>query len=151
MANIPILKHYGKIVNGIKKYYNPELYKLNIQDLEGLEFEEVIKKKSKAKSTDQLGFYRAGIIRECLQYEMFIHFTENEIHEFFTELFLSWNKSISVDGKNYLIKKITSVSDLSKEDMKNYIERCIHWCAEHNIIIKDPSQYELDKYKTIIK
>lgn len=147
----PLLKHYGKIVNGIKKYYNAELYKANLKELEGEEFEETIKKKHKTNSLDQNGFYRAGIIRTCLQYEMFFHMSEDEVHDFFGTMFLGWNKTLIVNGKNYLLRKITSTTDLSREEMQEYIEKCIHWCAEQNIIIQDPQQYELGKYKTIEK
>ncbi len=151
MSSKPSIKHYGKIVNGVKKYYNPTLYKLNLTELEGQEFEETIKKKHKSASLDQLGFYFAGIVRECLQYEMFFHMTEIEVDDWFCKKFLSYNKILQVGEEKFVHTETRSKSSLSKEETSEFIERCIHWCAEKNIIIKDPEQYELGKYKTVQK
>lgn len=151
MSNKPVLKHFGVIKNGVKKYYQPEIYRANILELEGQEFEEIIKKKHKQRSDDQAGFYRGGICRVCVQYEMFAHMEVEDVHEFFANKFLSYNKHLQVGDETFLLKKTISTTDLSKEEMGLYIDKVIHWCAEHGIEINDSEQYELGKYKTILK
>jgi len=42
------LKHYGKIINGKKKYYNIPLHDSVIHSLEGKEFEEIIREKNRS-------------------------------------------------------------------------------------------------------
>ena len=50
------IKHYGKIVKGVKHYYNPKLYSQNLLELEGKEFEEVLREKN-AKLLPQLKLF----------------------------------------------------------------------------------------------
>ncbi len=151
MSNKPILKHYGQVSNGMVKFYQVDLYKANLKELEGQEIEVTIKKRHKQRSDDQAGFYRGGICRVCIQYEMFSHMEVEDVHEFFANKFLSYNKHLQVGQETFLLKKTISTTSLSKEEMKEYIDKCIHWCAEHGIEIKDPEQYEAGKYKTVIK
>lgn len=150
MGQEPILKHFGVISNGMVKLYNPELYKSNLISLNNQEVEIIIKKKHKSPTKDMYGFYRAGICKTCQQFEMFAHMDVEDVHEFFANTFLSYNKHLQVGDKTFLLKKTISTTSLSKEEMKDYIDKCIHWCAEHGIEIKDPEQYELGKYKTVI-
>ncbi len=71
MATTIVLKHYGKVVQGVKRYYRPELLADNLKELEGKEFEEVLKEKTKNVSTDAHAFYRGGIIKTAMADEMF--------------------------------------------------------------------------------
>lgn len=147
MATTLVLKHYGIIKNGERLYYNKQLHAANIKSLEGQEFEEVIKLKTKKVSSDFHAFYRGGIIKECLQYEMFGGWTKEEVHDFFAKKYLSYEvdeKIIDEQGNTKLhrVSKIRSTSDLNSKEMSEYCEKVIRWLAYHSIIIKDPEQYK---------
>lgn len=143
---------YGIIRNGVKKYYNPNLYNTVMAELEGKEFEEVTIEKHKAVSSDHHGFYRAGIVGECAKAEMFGGWTREEIHKMFADMFLSYvitEKRIK-DGKTIYVEKVEkeSTSGINSKEMAEFCEKCIQWCAENGIIIHDPEDYKLGKYQT---
>ena len=152
MATTIVLKHYGKVVQGVKRYYRPELLADNLAELEGKEFEEVLKEKTKHVSTDAHAFYRAGIIGTAMKDEMFGGWTKDEVHDHFAGLFLSYadkEKAINGEGKTVMIDvlKIKSTSSLNSKQMFEFCEKVIRWLAFHKIIVKDPEQYQLTKYR----
>lgn len=157
MSKQTVIKHFGKVVNGKRIYYNKELHQQFINDLEGKEFEEVIKIKFKKVSSDAHGYYRGGILGECLNYEMFASWTRDELHErLFAPMFLSYNttvKSLNKEGETVYenTTKIESTSSLSSKEMFEFCNKCIQWLAEHGIIVHSPEEYLLGKYKTITK
>ena len=147
-----ILKHYGKIEKGKVIYYNPMLFISTQKQLEGKEFELILKEKAKRVSHDAHAYYRAGIIGECMENEMFGGWDREEIHEHFVGLFLSevvvekaFDKKGNTIHKESIKKR--STSSLSSKEMKEFTENCIRWCAEHDIIIKTSEQYQLNKFK----
>lgn len=151
-----ILKHYGKREKGKVIYYNPLLFLETLDELEGKEFECVYKEKHKRVSTDAHGYYRAGIIGECLKSELFGGWDKEDIHKHFAGLFLTYvthEKCLDKKG-NTIYKEVIlkqSTADLSSKEMFEYCEKCIQWCAEHEIIIHTPEQYQLNRFKTIEK
>lgn len=150
----PIYNHYGKIVNGKYVFYNPALHQKSLEMLEGKEFVLVLKEKFKKTSLDTHGYYRGGIILECMKYEMFGGWNEDEIHDFFAGMFLTYKKIKTLklpDGK-ISAKEITntiSTGSLSQKEMNVFIESVIHWLANQGIVIHTPEEYYLGKYKTI--
>jgi hypothetical protein len=154
MAKQAIIKHFGKVVNGKRIYYRPELHIEALHDLEGQEFEEVIKLKFKKVTNDAHGFYRGGILGECMDYELFAGWERDDIHEHFARLFLSHKRMVKyIAGDETMFREETIVQssgDLSTREMFQFCQKCIQWCAEKGIVIKDPEQYYLDKYKTKI-
>jgi len=149
MATTIVLKHYGKVVKGVMEFYRPQLLKSNLTELEGKEFELVLKEKYKGVSTDAHAFYRGGILGTALASETFGGWTKDEVHEHFVEMFLSYadtKKIITRNGTvNVPIQKIKSTSALSSKAMKEYCDQVIRWLAQHDIIVLDPDQYELSK------
>ncbi len=147
------LKHYGVITKGKEVFYNKPLYLEVISELEGKEFDLVIKEKHKKVSTDAHGYYRAGIIGECLKSEIFGGWDRDEIHEFFSDEFLTYTvtEKYLKNGATIYREKIkkTSTSELNSKEMFEYCEKCIRWCADNEIIIHTPEQYLLCKFKTI--
>lgn len=144
----PVLRHYGKIVNGKKVYYNPELYKHQIDSLEGQEFEEVIKKRFKKVSEDQHSYYRKGVLGTCIQHEEFIHFNKpDDIHtEIIAPMFLGYTVRRELKGKIYESQQVRSTADLSKEEMAEFIDKVIMWLAsEMGIVVYSPEQYYLSQ------
>ena len=148
MAKKTILKHFGKIVNGKRIYYNFNLHIETLHDLEGQDFEEVIKLKHKKVSNDAHGYYRGGILGECMEYEMFRGWERDEIHQHFATLFLRYTVNVMTETVFREEKKIQSTSDLSSKEMFEFCEKCIQWCAENGIVIHSPESYILGKYKT---
>lgn len=147
-----VIRHFGKVVNGKRIYDNPELHQEYVNALEGKEFEEVIKIKFKRVTVDAHGFYRAGVIKECTNYEIFAGWEEKEIHEFFAKMFLSYTKL-----EKYIENGVTkqrevtytqSTSLLSGKEMFNYTDKVIQWLAQEGIVIHTPESYILGKYKT---
>lgn len=156
MAKQTTIRHFGKVVNGKRIYYNRELHDEYVYALEGQEFEEVIKVKFRKVSTDAHGYYRGGILGECLNYEMFRGWTRDEIHDLhFAPMFLSYTRTIKYmagDQTMYREKQeITSTSSISSKQMFEFCERCIQWLAERGIVVHTPQQYLLGKYKTETK
>lgn len=148
------LRHYGKIINGKKTYYNESLYNQTIRSLEGREFEEVIKEKHKKVSHDQHAYYRGGVLGTALEYEIFGEWNEKELHLFFGDLFLSYiieEKYLVTDGttKKRHVKRIESTADLSTKEMAQFIDHVIGWLAQQGIVVKDATQYYLEKYQTL--
>jgi hypothetical protein len=142
----PTIRHYGRIVNGRKEYYNPTLYKQQMDSLEGQEFEEVIKKRFHKVSTDQHNFYRGAILGTIIQHDAFIYFDKpDDIHEdVIAPRFLGYIKTVTINNKTEEIKHVKSTATLSKEEMSEFIDKVINWLAmEFGIVILSPEQYYL--------
>lgn len=148
-----IYKLYGKVVNGSLIQYNPDLHKQVVNSLEGKEFELILKEKKKRVSLDQHGYYRGAIVKECTNYEIFGGWSEDDIHDFFADQFLSYKKTLIVrydDGSELVrtLRKIESTSGLSTKEMSEFIEKVIMWLSSQGIVILSPEEYYLGKYKT---
>lgn len=156
MAKNTAIRHYGKVINGKRIYYNNDLHQEYINDLEGQEFEETIKLKFKKVSTDAHGYYRGGILGECLNYEIFRGWEREDIHtNHFAPMFLSYIKRVKyISGEDTLYRnkiEIQSTASLNSKEMFEFCEKCIQWLAEKGIVIHSPQDYLLGKYKTETK
>ena len=146
-----IVRHYGKIENGKKTYYNPELYKQQMDQLEGQEFEEVIKKRHRKVSDDQHSYYRGAVLGTIAKHDSFIHFNKpDDIHDdVIAPMFLGYTKVVTLENQQWEIKLVKSTADLNKDEMREFIEKTIAWAAiEFGIIILDSTQYYLTLHKT---
>ena len=123
------IKHFGKVINGKRIYYNNNLHNEYVRSLEGQEFEETIKVKFKRVSTDAHGYYRGGILGESMNYEMFGGWTRGELHEFFANKFLSYTKAVKyIFGEETIYRDkidVLSTSSLSSKEMFEFCEKCI--------------------------
>lgn len=148
MSQIQI-KHFGKIVKGRKVYNNPELYASQLLQLEGMEFEEIIKKRTRKTTLNQHAYYRGAILPSCYQSEHFSYFDKpDDIHDFyFAKKFLTITKMINVNGVNKEVKKVISMSEMSDKETSEFIEKVIANCAELGIIILSPEEYYNKYYK----
>lgn len=145
--------HYGQVKNGTLIHYNFPLYSQTLSSLEGKEFDLIIKEKHKRVSLDTHGYYRAGIVKECMNYEMFGGWSEDDLHSFFADMFLKYTKMLIVNHDNGTttqreITRIQSTSELNQKEMNEFIDKVVQWLAEHEIIIQSPESYYLGKYKT---
>jgi hypothetical protein len=151
MAKV-IYHHYGKIVNGAAAYYNYPLFAQSLAELEGKEFDLIIKEKYKKVSLDTHGYYRGGVIKEALKYEIFGGWDEDMLHDFFASEFLRQVKVFQLQKEDGIhqapITSIRSTSSLSQGEMNEFVDKVIRWLANEGIVIHSPEQYYLDKYKT---
>ncbi|MCC7514513.1 MAG: hypothetical protein IT212_07455 [Bacteroidia bacterium] len=148
----PEIRHYG-IIRGAKRiYYNPELHTRQMQDLDGKEFEEVIKEKHVKPSTSTHGYYRGGIISSCLTTNEFAGWDKEEVNDYFCGLFLKRVvEKIFPDGKRVEVIHIGSTGDLNQREMNEFIETVVRYLAEKGIYILSPDEYNLTKYRIIKK
>lgn len=148
------IKHFGKISNGKRLYYNVELHNESIAKLEGQEFEEVIKLKHKRVSHDAFGYYYGACIETALEFEMFGGWNKDEVDDFFSDMFLSYTKTLCIKHDNGVeefrtIKKVESKGQgFSSKQMSIFVEKVIGWLAEHNIIVPPSENFVRGKYKT---
>jgi len=155
-----IIKHYGKIVNGRKEYYNFTLYKKQLYGLEGKEFVEIIEEKHRKVTQDQYGYLYGAIYATCLKHEYFAHFANEEaVHtDFFAPMFLQYSQRVITPEASKIIYKTRSTADLTRKEFGEFIEKVIAWCDENfepnkdgSPLIPSPDQYHSRYYKTIDK
>lgn len=138
------LRHYGIIKNGKKIYYNQPLYDQQMLNLEGQEFEEVIKKRFHKVTEDQRNYYFGAILKVAHKHDAFIHFNKpDDIHEdIIAPMFLGYTKIVEFRGQKIEKKEVRSTTSLSKEEMSEFIDRVIQWLAmEFDITIYSPEAY----------
>jgi hypothetical protein len=145
-----LIKHFGKIVNGKKVYYNDSLHKEAVKSLEGKEFEEVLKEKSKRVTTDQHAYYRKGVIGTALEFEMFGGWDKESLHDFFVGMFLTEKTYRFLDNGNagsVTTFRTRSTASLNRKEMAQFIDNCIKWLATQGIVVLDSDQFLLTNYK----
>jgi len=145
-----LIKHYGKVLNGKKIYYNQPLYNQQLIQLEGKEFCEIIEERARKITVPQHNYYRGGILPACFESEMFNGFDKpDDIHTYyFSPKFLSYTKVINLpNGNKKEIIQYQSMADLTSKETSNFIERVLADCAENQIIILSPDEYYNKFYK----
>lgn len=152
MTRKPEIRHYGIIRNRKKVYYKPELQLKQLEELDGREFEEIIKERKQRITPETHGYYRGGIINSCLTTEMFGGWSEDEVHAFFVKLFLTTVvEKIFPSGRRVEIPQVRSTGDLNQQEMNEFVNRVTEWLSEHEIEILEPEQYNLSKYRRVVK
>jgi len=148
------IRHYG-IMKGRKIHlHNVPLFNKNADGLDGKRIELTIKEVHETPSSDQHAYYRGAVIETGLTAECFGGWSGDELHKFFVDLFLGIIKHVEVkhkDGSLHITDRrdVPSLSDLSKKEMAEYVEKCIMFLAQEGIVVHTPDQYKLNKYKTI--
>lgn len=136
-------KHYGIVEGGVKKYYQPDLYRKQLDALEGRRFVEVIQEVKQKPSVDTHAYYRGGILPTCYSAEMFAHFdNKDQIHElYFAPKFLSFVQMVVLPNEKYEVRITRSLSDLSQKEMNEFIEKVKADCAVNGTEVLEPSDY----------
>lgn len=140
------LRHYGKIEKGKMIYFNKPLFDQQLLNLEGQEFEMVIKKRFHKVSNDQFSYYFGAVLRVAHKHDAFIHFNKpDDIHEdIIAPMFLGYTRVIEFQGKKIEKKEVRSTTSLTKEEMAEFIDRVIMWlAAEFDIVVYSPEAYYL--------
>jgi hypothetical protein len=143
----PTIRHYGIIERGVKKYYNPDLYKRQIESLEGRRFVEIIQEVKQKPSINQYNYYRGGILPSCYASEMFSHLdNKDKVHElYFAKKFLTRKELLILPKERYEVDITRSLADLSQAEMSEFIDRVLAECAILGIEILTPEEY-YDKF-----
>lgn len=150
MARKPEIRHYGVVRNRKKLYYKPELQLLQLEQLDGKEFEETIKERKQQISPSTHGYYRGGVITSCLVTEMFGGWTEDEVHDHFVNMFLTTIvEKVFPDGRRIEIPHVESTGDLSQQRMNAFIEDVVRYLDANDIKILSPEEYNLSKYRIV--
>jgi len=148
MSDIAI-KNFGKIIGGKIHFFKPHLYQTIIDKYEGKDIVVIVQERFEDTTTDQHGYYRAGIIRAtCMETELFGGWTESDIHDFFAERFLSYTKQKELGGKAVNVLKTESTADIGKKKMRKFIDDVLNFLAEHDIFPLSPENYVMTKYRT---
>lgn len=148
-----IIKHFGKISNGKRLYYNVELHNESIAKLEGQEFEEVIKLKHKRVSNDAFAYYYGAVIGTALTFETFEGWDKDDLDKELKDRFLFYHKTLCIknlDGTEEFItqKKHYEKRAIDKKTMKEFTDRCIIWLAELGIVVPPSENFVRGKYLT---
>lgn len=152
MAKV-IYHHYGNVnEDGSLFFYNKALFQQSTDLLRGKEFDIIIKEKHKKVSLDTHGYYRGGVIKEALQYEIFGGWDEGDLHNFFASEFLRETKILSLSKEGAVhqapVTSIRSTASLNQSEMNEFVEKVIRWLANEGIVIHSPEEYYLGRYKT---
>lgn len=149
----PEIYHYGIVKKGKAIYYNPDLYLMQLQDLEDKEFILSIKEKKKDVSVSAHGYYWGGVIGSALTSEDFGGWTKEEVHAYYTKKFLTIIvEKVFPTGEVIEVPVIRGTSDLSQIERSEYIDKVkADLYSEHGVEVLNPEQYNLSKYRRIVK
>ncbi len=144
-----LIKHFGKIVKGRKVYNNPELYANQLAQLEGMEFEEIIKKRTRKTTLSQFAFYYGAILPTCYQCEIFSAFDKSDdVGIYFEDKFLSYTIPIHLpNGGIKTITKTKSLTGLNIDETSEFITKVLAECDSLGITVLSPEEYFNRYYK----
>lgn len=149
-----VIKHFGSITKeGKIIFLNEELWNEQRVSLAGKDFELTIQERKRKASPSQFSYYFGGILPTCLKCEAFSHFyTVEEVHDnVFSQMFLCHQTMVNLKGVRYTANHVRRLSELSKKELSEFIEKVLNWCAENNIEILPADQYTSKFYREIEK
>lgn len=145
-------KHYFTVENGKYVWEDPQMFAVKRSMLEGKRGYAIIEEELEKSSSNQLGYYFGGIIRqECMKSECFAGWRESEIHNYLlTEIRGNMRQVHRPDGSVSLVEMPADFDRImhSKREMAKYIEEVIaHLNTEMNIFPKPAEHYKYNKFK----
>ena len=137
------IKHYGIVNNGKKSYHNQPLYDNQIQSLEGKSIVEKIQEVHRKPTISQHNYYRGCVLVACYESEMFSHFDKkDDVHDlYFAKKFLTLKKMVEVSGDKYEVTITRSLADLSTDEMREFMNKCIADAQTNGISIPQPQDF----------
>lgn len=153
MSSEIIPKFYGRIIDGVRYYHKPMMYREYMKQLEGKEFEEIIIERQKEASTDQHAYYRATVRWLCVEMETFAGWDEKVLHQFIARKLLGrvivqefTHKDGSITSEEITI--VPSTAQLSRKEMSKFIDSFLNWLGLEGIYPPEPDQFVTKKYAT---
>jgi hypothetical protein len=145
----PKYNHRGIVTNSKMIFDLPEMFNAKRTSLEGKRFSMILEEEFEPPTNPQRGYYFGAIIGlECINSSDFAGWTKDEIHNYLVEKITGYNKSVKIRGKEQIVRCIDQISEYSKRRMNDYIEKVMLLLStEHGIVVKDSSEYALQKYK----
>lgn len=151
MINESQIVNYGVVQNGKIKYFKPTFVEQQLLSLEGKQVGMIVFEKDPAVTEDMHGFLRGGIIRGvCMQTEMFAGNTEKEIYNILKEKCGFYiERSIHFGNETITQRDYLHMDSCGKKRGRQFIDEIVRYLAEHDIIVPDPSEFLLNKYKSV--
>lgn len=143
------IKHFGYVKGGKAIFHAKELYDRQLLQLEGKEFELIIKERKRKVTISQFNYLFGAILPTCHASEMFAHYDKPEdiYEDYFAPKYLSFKKQVVLpDGRKNIITKYRSLTDLSVPEMAAFIEKVLADCAMNGIEVLDPESYKNKQY-----
>ncbi len=152
-----VLKHYGKVVNGVERDYTPELYKANLAEIEsaGGEYVKTIQLKGKKVTLDQYAYFFGAVVKTALEFNIYGGWSKGGFQQYYEQEFL-WEPMMFIkkldDGsevKKQGFNKV-GIEDLNRKEMGEFIDKVIMQLATEGIVVLSPEQYQLQKFASKI-
>lgn len=147
-----IIRHFGSVKqNGDLIFNNIDLWNSQRFNLAGKNFELVITEKRNKPNPGQFGFLMGGIMPTVMSCEEFSHYTDPKelFEDLFADMFLSYQVLIKHGKLSRAVTKTRQLSDLSKKELSELIEKILNWCMENDIKILSSEEYVNKYYRTI--
>lgn len=126
---VPVFR--GKVEGGKLRLENRLAFDMYLLSLQG-DVEIRVGKPRKPRSDDQNRWYWKCIVGIPANH---FGYSSQEMHDAFKLMFLRREER----GKPVTIG---STATLSTKEFSEYVERCLQWCAEQDLIIPNPDQVE---------
>jgi len=117
--------------------------------LEGKKGYAIIEEVRENISINQYAFYFGGIINgECMNSNCFAGLKDYEIHQILFREITSYTRTVEDDRGYSRIEVVTDdFHSYGRRKMSQYIDKLIpHLLSEYGIEVKDPKEYELNKF-----
>lgn len=143
-----VVKHFGRVKDGVLYYYKPSLLTLVMNNLEGKEFVITLEERFIDTTQDQHGYYRTTNRWLIENTEQFGGWTEDNVHEFAVSLFLTHKKVIEYRGISQDVTIVESTADIGKRRMRDFIDKWIGWLLSEEIEVPTPEEMVVGKYRS---
>lgn len=150
----PIVRHFGKTLeNGDMIFHNEELWDNQRKSLVGKEWELVIKPRVRKPSPNQFSYLFGGILPTIMSCNEFSHYTDAKelFDDYFAPKFLSYQVLVRKGKKTWLQTKTKGLSDLSKKEMAELVDKMLIYCGQEGIEVLEAEAYVNKHYREIEK
>lgn len=150
----PIVRHFGNISeNGTISFNDPELWENQRISLRGKRFELVIKERVQKPSPNQFSYLFGGILPTIMSCNEFSHYTDAKelFDDYFAPKFLSYQVLVRKGKKTWLQTKTKGLSDLSKKEMAELVDKMLIYCGQEGIEVLEAEAYVNKHYREIEK
>jgi len=149
-----IIRHFGKILeNGDIIFNDNDLWESQRLSLRGKSFELVIKERIQRPSPNQFSYLFGAIMPTIMSCEEFSHYTDAKelFDDYFAQKFLSYQVLVRKGKKTWLQTKTKGLSDLSKKEMAELVDKMLIYCGQEGIEVLEAEAYVQKHYREIEK